>query len=109
MTSANPHALSAPATAASAQAAARALQPADRLDDGSRSARPARLREQFAGLRSPDRMPDSTPLGGELDWSPDARPERAALRGSHVVLRPLGADDADALYVVSHAPDGDPA
>lgn len=54
-------------------------------------------------------MPASTPLGRELDWSPAARPERAALRGSHVLLRPLEADDADALYVVSHAPDGDPA
>jgi len=31
------------------------------------------------------------------------------MRGSHVLLRPLDAADAEPLYAVSHPPDGDPA
>jgi RimJ/RimL family protein N-acetyltransferase len=54
-------------------------------------------------------MPDDLPLGRELDWAPVERPARAPLRGSHVVLRPVSADDADALFTVSHEPAGDPA
>lgn len=54
-------------------------------------------------------MPDSLPIGHEIAWTPAKPPERAPLRGSHVLLRPVSADDADALYPVSHEPDGDPA
>jgi RimJ/RimL family protein N-acetyltransferase len=47
-------------------------------------------------------------------WTPARRPERGALRGAlrgaHVVLRPVDpARDAQPLYAVSHAPDGDPS
>ncbi|MDX6650198.1 MAG: hypothetical protein QOJ97_2149 [Solirubrobacteraceae bacterium] len=49
------------------------------------------------------------PLGPEVDWSPARRPAREPLRGRHVTLRPVQADDADSLYSVSHPPDGDPA
>jgi RimJ/RimL family protein N-acetyltransferase len=54
-------------------------------------------------------MPTDRPLGREIDWAPVERPARAPLRGSHVVVRPVSADDADALYAVSHEPGGDPA
>jgi RimJ/RimL family protein N-acetyltransferase len=54
-------------------------------------------------------MPD-LPLGAELDWSPVEPPAREALRGSHVLVRPVdAATDAEPLYAVSHPPDGDPA
>jgi RimJ/RimL family protein N-acetyltransferase len=50
------------------------------------------------------------PLGAEVDWTPVKRPARTPLRGSHVLLRPVDAGaDAEALYAVAHAPDGDPA
>jgi RimJ/RimL family protein N-acetyltransferase len=49
------------------------------------------------------------PLGPEVDWSAARRPAREPLRGRHVTLRPVRADDADSLYAVSHPPDGDPA
>jgi RimJ/RimL family protein N-acetyltransferase len=54
-------------------------------------------------------MPADPPLGRKLDWAPVEPPAREPLRGSHVLLRPLSAEDADALYAVSHEPDGDPA
>jgi RimJ/RimL family protein N-acetyltransferase len=53
-------------------------------------------------------MPGERPLGAELDWTPVARPDRAPLRGARVLLRPVEPDtDAEPLYAVSHAPDGD--
>jgi RimJ/RimL family protein N-acetyltransferase len=48
-------------------------------------------------------------LGEELDWAPVPRPGREALRGAHVVVRPVTAADAQALHAASHPPDGDPA
>lgn len=49
------------------------------------------------------------PLGEPLDWHPVKAPERLSLRGSHVLVRPVHADDAAPLFSVSHPPDGDPA
>jgi RimJ/RimL family protein N-acetyltransferase len=50
------------------------------------------------------------PVGEPLNWSPVARPLRVALRGRHVLVRPLDpVTDAEALYSVSHEPEGDPA
>jgi len=55
-------------------------------------------------------MSPEPPLGTLLDWTPAEAPRREALRGSHVLLRPLDADaDAGPLYAVSHPPAGDPA
>jgi RimJ/RimL family protein N-acetyltransferase len=49
------------------------------------------------------------PVGEPVEWSPVSRPQRVALRGHHVLVRPLDpVTDADALYAVSHEPDGDP-
>ncbi|MHB8659987.1 MAG: GNAT family N-acetyltransferase [Solirubrobacteraceae bacterium] len=42
-----------------------------------------------------------------MEWTPVERPAREALGGSHVLLRPIAATDAEALYAVSHPPDGD--
>jgi RimJ/RimL family protein N-acetyltransferase len=48
------------------------------------------------------------PLGEPVAWTPAKRPQRAALRGAYVLLRPVDpARDAQALYAVSHPPDGD--
>lgn len=50
------------------------------------------------------------PLGERLDWTAAKPPERIALRGAHVLLRPLDAEtDAEPLYARSHPPHGDPA
>jgi RimJ/RimL family protein N-acetyltransferase len=46
-------------------------------------------------------MAADPPLGRELDWTPVARPARAPLRGRHVLLRPVSAGDAEALFAVS--------
>jgi RimJ/RimL family protein N-acetyltransferase len=55
-------------------------------------------------------MPIELPLGAELDWTPVERPARTALRGSHILVRPVdAATDAGPLYAVSHLPAGDPA
>jgi RimJ/RimL family protein N-acetyltransferase len=55
-------------------------------------------------------MPTKMPLGDPVDFKPVPRPGREPLRGRHVLVRPLNADaDADALYAVSHPPDGDPS
>jgi RimJ/RimL family protein N-acetyltransferase len=55
-------------------------------------------------------VPAELPLGERLDWVAAKQPARAPLRGSHVLLRPVdAAADAQALYAVSHSPDGDPA
>ena len=55
-------------------------------------------------------MGDELPLGAEVDWTPVKPPSRAPLLGSHVLLRPVDAvADAEALYAVSHPPEGDPA
>jgi RimJ/RimL family protein N-acetyltransferase len=48
-------------------------------------------------------------LGPELDWRPARRPARAVLEGRHVRLRPVDPTaDAEALYMESHPPAGDP-
>jgi RimJ/RimL family protein N-acetyltransferase len=48
------------------------------------------------------------PLGEPVDWSPVERPQRAPLRGTHVLLRPVdAAADAEPLYAESHPEDGD--
>ncbi len=55
-------------------------------------------------------MPSRLPLGEQVDFRPVPRPAREPLRGSHVLVRPVSAStDAEALYAVSHPPDGDPA
>jgi RimJ/RimL family protein N-acetyltransferase len=53
-------------------------------------------------------MPVDRPLGEELDWKPVQRPMSMSLRGSHVMVRPVNAEeDAVPLFSVSHPPDGD--
>jgi RimJ/RimL family protein N-acetyltransferase len=53
--------------------------------------------------------PVDLPLGERLDWKPAQRPTSTSLRGSHVMLRPVDAeDDAVPLFSVSHPPAGDP-
>ncbi len=53
-------------------------------------------------------MSDAT-LGEPVDWRPVERPARVELRGSRVLVRPLRpAQDAQALYEVSHPPAADP-
>jgi RimJ/RimL family protein N-acetyltransferase len=53
---------------------------------------------------------EEPPLGAEVDWTPVERPSRAALRGAHVLLRPVdAAADVEALHGASHPPIGDPA
>jgi RimJ/RimL family protein N-acetyltransferase len=53
-------------------------------------------------------MAGTLPLGDPLDWKPVPRPGREALRGAHVLLRPVDADaDAEPLFAVSHPADGD--
>jgi RimJ/RimL family protein N-acetyltransferase len=55
-------------------------------------------------------MPSRLPLGEQVDFRPVPRPAREPLRGSHVLVRPVSAStDPEALYAVSHPPDGDPA
>lgn len=50
------------------------------------------------------------PLGDPLRWTPAGRPALEPLRGAHVLLRPVeAAQDAEALYTISHPPHGDPA
>jgi RimJ/RimL family protein N-acetyltransferase len=53
-------------------------------------------------------MATDQPLGTELEWRPARRPDRVALEGRNVLLRPLAAADADALYAESHPPAADP-
>ena len=55
-------------------------------------------------------MPDaSLPVGDAVDFKPVSRPGPEALRGRHVVLRPLNAvTDAAPLYAASHPPAGAP-
>ncbi len=54
-------------------------------------------------------VPVDLPLGEKLDWMPARRPASTSLRGSHVMVRPVDAeDDAVPLFSVSHPPDGDP-
>lgn len=55
-------------------------------------------------------MPNERPLGERIDWTDARRPERVALRGAHILLRPVeAASDAQPLYAISHPPAGDPA
>ncbi len=55
-------------------------------------------------------VPIEPPLGERLDWVAVEPPARAPLRGSHILLRPVdSAADAEALYALSHPPDGDSA
>ena len=50
------------------------------------------------------------PLGEAVTWTPARRPARAALRGAHVLVRPIDADaDAEPLFAASHPDDGDRA
>ena len=49
------------------------------------------------------------PVGEALDWTPARRPEPTELRGSHALLRPVNADDAEALHPLAHPPAGDPS
>jgi RimJ/RimL family protein N-acetyltransferase len=54
--------------------------------------------------------PIERPLGERIDWTAARRPERVALRGTYVLLRPVEAtSDAQPLYTISHPPAGDPA
>jgi len=53
--------------------------------------------------------PGALPLGEKVDFASSARAARTTLRGSHVLLRPVIPDDAEALFALSHLPDGDPA
>jgi RimJ/RimL family protein N-acetyltransferase len=53
-------------------------------------------------------MRGDPPLGEAIDWTPVERPDRAPLRGSRVLLRPVDPRaDAEPLYALSHPPDGD--
>jgi RimJ/RimL family protein N-acetyltransferase len=50
------------------------------------------------------------PLGRPVEWEPARHPQRTALRGGHVLVRPVQPDsDAEALYEASHPPRGDAA
>jgi RimJ/RimL family protein N-acetyltransferase len=51
----------------------------------------------------------SLPVGPELDWVPARRPQPIELRGSCALLRPVRPGDAQALYPLAHAPEGDPS
>ncbi len=53
-------------------------------------------------------MHGGLPIGEQVDWTPAQRPARARLLGSHVLVRPIDPADAEALFAVSHRPDGDP-
>jgi RimJ/RimL family protein N-acetyltransferase len=53
--------------------------------------------------------PIALPVGPELAWTPVQPPDRAPLRGEHVLLRPLVAADAEELYAGTHPPHGDPS
>ena len=47
-------------------------------------------------------------LGEQVVWQPVAAPQVRTLVGKHAVLRPVDAGrDAEPLYAVSHAPEGD--
>jgi RimJ/RimL family protein N-acetyltransferase len=55
-------------------------------------------------------MPTRLPLGEQVEFKPVPPPARQLLLGSHVLVRPMSAStDAEALYAVSHPPEGDPA
>jgi len=50
------------------------------------------------------------PIGEPVRFRAPAPPSRVALYGRYVLLRPLEPDtDVDALYAVSHPPEGDPS
>jgi RimJ/RimL family protein N-acetyltransferase len=52
---------------------------------------------------------DPQPLGEPTDFSGARRPVAETLTGAHVTLRPVDPDqDTEALFAISHAPDGDP-
>jgi RimJ/RimL family protein N-acetyltransferase len=75
------------------------LPPADSTHAGPGPADPALA----------DPAPTELPLGEPLDWTAAKPPQRTALRGAHVLVRPLDAEtDAAALYALSHPPHGDP-
>ncbi len=54
-----------------------------------------------------ERPAPDLPLGSPVDFAGARRPQRSALPGRHVTLRPVRPADAPALYRVSHPPDGD--
>jgi RimJ/RimL family protein N-acetyltransferase len=48
------------------------------------------------------------PLGEAVTWTPARRPAREALRGAHVLVRPVDPDtDAEPMFAASHPADGD--
>jgi RimJ/RimL family protein N-acetyltransferase len=47
------------------------------------------------------------PVGPKVTWAPVPRPGREPLPGAHVLLTPLVAADARALYAATHPPQGD--
>ena len=53
-------------------------------------------------------MTGNAPIGEPVDWTPARRPQRCALDGRLVRLRPVDPDsDAEALFRSSHPPAGD--
>jgi RimJ/RimL family protein N-acetyltransferase len=64
----------------------------------------------FSSVCFDELMGTERKLGVQLDWRPAKCPRPIELRGLHVVIRPLVAnDDAKQLYAASHPPVGDPA
>lgn len=65
--------------------------------------------------REPDRLARMSssrprPLGEIVNFTAPAHPERISHYGRRVIVRPLDPSvDADALYPLAHAPDGDPS
>jgi RimJ/RimL family protein N-acetyltransferase len=54
------------------------------------------------------RSEEAGELGEPLAWRQVPEPQARTLRGEHALLRPLDAGrDAESLYAVSHAPEGD--
>jgi RimJ/RimL family protein N-acetyltransferase len=54
--------------------------------------------------------PADLPLGEKLDWKPASQPTSVPLRGAHILVRPVDAEnDAVPLFSVSHPPDGEQA
>ncbi len=51
--------------------------------------------------------PIELPVGPKVSWTPVPRPDREPLHGNHVLLRSLGAADAEELYAGTHPPQGD--
>ncbi len=68
----------------------------------------ARSVPHFAHVCLTPPMDRELPLGEELDWRDAQAPQRAPMRGAHVLLRPVEpAVDAAPLFAASHPPHGD--